>query len=109
MLRAYQSLTQFIFSRAALVDRTGRVAADDVFDAGGHHDLGARNARRADAVDDELDVLHSLADDLESVDQSGEHDDGGAVLVVVKDGNIELFFQTVPRSQSSAVPRCLQD
>ena len=95
MLRAYQSLTQFIFFLAALVNRAGRVAADDVFNARGHHDLRASDARRADAVDDELDVLHLFADDLERVDQSREHDDGRSVLVVVKDGNVEFFFQTL--------------
>ena len=38
--------------------------------------------------------LHFLADDLQRIDQSGEHDNCSAVLVVVKDGNVEFFFES---------------
>ena len=42
------------------------IAADDVSHARRHDDLRARHARRADAVDDDLDVFHLLADDLQA-------------------------------------------
>src|SRR5215210_1703965 len=80
---------------ATLVDDALRIAADDVFRAGGHDDLGAGHPRSADAVHDYTKVLHLLAHDLEGVDQGGQHHDGRAVLVVVEDGDIELFFQTL--------------
>ena len=39
-----------------------------------------------------LDVTDILADDLERVYQRGEHDNGRAMLVIVEDGNVELFL-----------------
>ena len=42
---------------------------------------------------DDLDVADLLADDPQRVDQGGEHHDGGAVLVVVEDRDVELVAQ----------------
>ena len=58
---------------------------------------------------DHLDLAHLLADDLERVYQGGEHDDGGAMLIVVKDRNIEFFFQSLFESENNAARRCLRD
>ena len=91
---------------AAAVERSGTVTADDVRDARVEEDVGDRHARRADAGDDDLDVLDPLADDRERVEQRGEDDDRRAVLVVVEDGDVELVPQPLPRSRSSAAPRC---
>ena len=64
-----------------------------VADAGRDQRLRHRDAGRADAGDDDADVLGPLADDLERVDEGGERDDRGAVLVVVEDGDVELLAQ----------------
>ena len=40
--------------------------------------------------DDDLHVLEGFADDLERVHERRQHDDRGAVLVVVEHGNVEL-------------------
>ena len=61
--------------------------------AGGQQHLRAGDAGRADARDDDLEIVHLLADDLQRVDQGGEHDDGGAVLVVVEDRDVERLAQ----------------
>ena len=58
-------------------------------DPGVHEDLGDRHAGGADAGDDDPDVVHLLADDPQRVLEGGEGDDGGAVLVVVEDGDVE--------------------
>ena len=69
------------------------VADDHVADALGEHDLGAGDAGRAGADDDHGDVLGALADEPQRVQQRGEHDDRGAVLVVVEDRDVELGAQ----------------
>ena len=47
----------------------------------------------AGAVDDDLDVLQLLAHHLQRVGQAGQGDDGGAVLIVMEDGDVALFLQ----------------
>ena len=50
-------------------------------------------ARRTGAVLDNLDVLNALADDLQGVEHTRQHDDGCAVLVVVEHGNVEVTLE----------------
>ena len=71
------------------------VAADDVEAAGGHEDLGARDAAGPHAVDRHLDVLHLFAGNLEGVDEARQHHDSGAVLVVVEDGDVQLVLEAL--------------
>jgi hypothetical protein len=59
----------------------------------GEHDLSASHAGRARADDHDRDVLGSLTDDPQGVEQRGEDDDRRAVLVVMKNRNIELRAQ----------------
>ena len=61
--------------------------------AGGHQDLGDGHAGGAGAGDDDPQVVHLLADDLQRVLQRGQRDDRGAVLVVVEDGDVEALPQ----------------
>ena len=49
---------------AAFIKGAALIAADYVFDARGHNDLGARDSGSSNAVDHELDVFHPLADYL---------------------------------------------
>ena len=51
--------------------------------------------RRAGAVDDDLAVGQRAACQIDGVDQAGGGDDRGAVLVVVKDGDVEKLPQTL--------------
>ena len=78
---------------AALVDRALAVAHRDIFEARGQQQLYDRDGRRARAGGDDLHILFLLADDLQRVRQAGQRDDGGAVLIVVEDGNIALFLE----------------
>ena len=89
---AYQRL---ISSRpvATAMDRARAIDADDVLDAGREQDLGARDARCAGADDHDRDVLGSLVDDAQRVQERGQHDDGRPVLVVVEDRDVELLAQ----------------
>ena len=41
----------------------------------------------------DLDVLNALADDLQRVQHTCQHNDGGAVLVIVEHGDIQLALQ----------------
>jgi hypothetical protein len=75
------------------IEGAAAVADDDVADALGEHDLRARHAGRACADDHDGDVLGALADDPQGVEQRGEHDDRRAVLVVMKDRDVELRAQ----------------
>ena len=78
---------------AAVVDRPVVVAADHGAHAGVEQDVRHRDAGGADAGRHDRDVLDPLADDAERVEERGEHDDRGAVLVVVEDGDVELGAQ----------------
>src|SRR5690606_17811432 len=80
---------------AALVDDALTVADGGVLGlyAGGLHQGDRRQARGPGAGQDDLDVLQLLADDVAGVDQAGGRDDGGAVLVVVEDGNVQQVLQ----------------
>ena len=71
-------------------DDPARVAADDVAHAGLEQDLRDRDARGAEAGDEHAQVHQVAARQLAGVEQRGEHDDRGAVLVVVEDGDVEL-------------------
>ena len=63
----------------------------------------ARYGSRACTVDNDLHVLNLLTDDLEGVDKTCGGDDGGAVLVVVHDGDVELGLE--PRLNLEALGR----
>ena len=71
------------------------VAADHVPHAGGEQDLRDRDPRRAEADDQHVEVLDLLAGELDRVEQGGEHDDRGAVLVVVEDRDVEAGLQAL--------------
>ena len=80
---------------AALVDDALGVAQDHVGlrHAHRHQQLEAGDAGRAGAVDDELEVLEVAAGQLERIEETRGGDDGGAVLVVVEDGDVEQLLQ----------------
>jgi hypothetical protein len=75
------------------MQRAAAVAHEEVADALGEHDLRAAHAGRTGADDHDRDVLGSLVDDPQGVEQRGEHDDRRAVLVVVEDRDVELRAQ----------------
>ena len=77
----------------ALVDRTLAVAHRHVFETGGQQQLYDRDGGCARAGSDDFDILFLLADDLQRVRQTREGDDGGAVLVIVEDGNVAHFLE----------------
>src|SRR5690606_13828707 len=79
----------------ALVDHALTIADDGVLslDPGGLHQGDGGQARCAGAGQDDFHVFQLLADDVAGVDQAGGRDDGGAVLVVVEDGNVQQVLQ----------------
>src|SRR6266511_3237769 len=79
--------------RRAGVERPAAVAHDHFADALGEHDVRAGHAGRARADDHDRDVLDALCDDAQGVEQRGEYDDCGAVLVVVEDRDVDLRAQ----------------
>ena len=76
-----------------LVDRTLAIAHRDVPEARGEQQLHDRDGCRAGAGGDDPHVLLLLADDLQCVGQAGQRNDGGAVLIVVEDGDIAALFE----------------
>ena len=92
-------------TRAVHLDGALRVDHDDVLTTDAEFLVKPRAGYcgRTCSVDDNLNVLNLLADDLESVDKSCGGDDGGAVLVVVHDGDVELGFE--PRLNLEALGR----
>src|SRR5580658_939503 len=85
---------------AAFVDDTLGVAHEDVFAAHAqvHIMLRAGDAGGARAVEDHAYVADAFAGQVQGVQQRGAGDDGGAVLIVVEDGNLHgaaAFFLDV--------------
>ena len=76
-------------------DDAAGVEHDEVFtaQAEGEVEAGAGDGSGSGTVDDHADVFDALAHDLECIEQAGAGDDGGAVLVVVHDGDVELGFE----------------
>ena len=60
---------------------------------GGEEQLHDGHRRRARAGGDDLHIFLLLSHHLQGVGQARQGDDGGAVLVVVEDGDIALLFQ----------------
>lgn len=82
--------------------RQAAVRGDDAF-AVAEQDLAAAQlvqhmgdgaSGSACAVDDHLDGVHGAAGQPEGIVQGGTGDDGGAVLIVVEYGNVQLLLQT---------------
>ena len=80
---------------AAAVDDALGVAQDHVAlgHAHGRQQLHAGDAGRARAVDDQLEFGDVAPGQLQRVQQPRGGDDGGAVLVVVEDGDVEQLLQ----------------
>ena len=76
-------------------DDAAGVEHDEVFAAQTEGEVEARagDGGGSGTVDDHADVFDALAHDLECIEQAGAGDDGGAVLVVVHDGDVELGFE----------------
>ncbi len=75
---------------------TGAVEHDDVAFVGTqrHEEFGAGDGGSASAIDYDVDVLDFFANDVEGVDECSPADDGCAMLVVMHDGDVELFFES---------------
>jgi hypothetical protein len=67
---------------------------DDVPDAGPEQDLRDGNPGRSGTGDHDVKVGEVAAHEPGRVDQGGKDDDGGAVLVVVEDRDVEALLQT---------------
>ena len=82
---------------AALVDDAPGVAHDDVLglEAEALHQFDAGDGRGAGAVDHQLAVLDPAPGEVTRIDQAGGRDDGGAVLVVVEDGDVHDLAQAL--------------
>ena len=80
---------------AAFVDNTLGVDQGNILPLHAHADimLGASNARSSRTVDYHLDLVKAFAGQLHSIGQRRAGDDGGAVLVIVEDGNFHRLLQ----------------
>ncbi|CAB4874857.1 unannotated protein [freshwater metagenome] len=76
-------------------DDAARVAADDLAHAGGDEHLRDCDPRGTQACDQDAQIGELASRQAAGVDQRRERHDGGAVLVVVEDGNVEIVDQTV--------------
>ena len=74
-------------------DNAVDIAHDDVAEAHGDKLLPDGHAGRAGPVDHHPKVAHLFLGHLDGVKQGGPHHDGGAVLVVVEDGDVANLFQ----------------
>ena len=77
----------------ACVDSALAVAHGDVPESGGEQQLHDGYGSGACAGGDHLHVFFLLANHLQGVGEAGQGDHGGAVLVVVEDGNVALLLQ----------------
>ena len=82
---------------AALIDHALGVAQDQIFlrKADGLQQFETGDAGGAGAVADELGGLDVASGQVQRIDQSGGRNDRGAVLVVMKDRDVEQFAQAL--------------
>src|SRR5208337_2208158 len=82
-------------SGAAFVDHTLGIAEDDVFalDAQADIVLGAGDARRPGAIDDQTNLVDGLAHNFQRIQQRGSRDDGGTMLVIMEDWDLHRLLQ----------------
>ena len=80
-------------TRAALIDSPGAVGHHNVAEAGAEQQLHNGDGGGTCAGGDDLYILLPLAYHLQGVLQACQGDHGGAVLVVVEDGNIAFLLQ----------------
>jgi len=80
---------------AAFVHQAGQVGHPDVFarQAQLHEQAQAGQGGGAGSRGDQLDLLQVFAHHLQAVEDGRAHHDGGAVLVVVEDGNLHALAQ----------------
>ena len=80
---------------AALPDHAFAITHDDIFMPHAHRldEFGAGNGGGASAVYDDADFPHLTSGQRAGVDQPGGGDDGGAMLVIMKDGDVHPLFQ----------------
>src|ERR1700733_2389212 len=91
-----EALFVFVHSfSAAVIDDSFCVAEENVFPLHTEADvvLRAGDAGGSGAVEDDSDFTDVFADDFESIQQSGTGDDGGSVLVVVKNRNLHRLAE----------------
>ena len=77
----------------ALVQSAELVAQGDVLETGLEQQLGDGDGGGTGPGEHHLHVLLLLAHHLQGVGEAGQGDDGGAVLVVVEDGDVALLLQ----------------
>ena len=82
---------------AAMIDHALGVAHHGVFvpHAHGLQQFQTGDSRRPGAVQHDAHVLDLLARQVQRVDQASRADDRGAMLIVMKDGNIHFLFQAL--------------
>jgi len=56
-------------------------------------EFGAGNGRRASTVHNDAGILHLLARQIKRFDQAGGCNNGGAMLVIMHDGNVHPLFE----------------
>ena len=78
---------------AALVQGAELVHGHDILGTSGHQHLDDGSTGSAGAVQDDVHVLHLFAHHAQGVDEGSGHHDGGAVLVIVEHGDIQLPLQ----------------
>ena len=78
---------------AALINSALAIAHGHIFEACGQEQLHDCNRCRACTGRDDPHVLLLLPNDLQRIGQAGQRNDGGAVLVVVEDGDVAAFLE----------------
>jgi len=80
---------------AIWIDRAGPVANNDVFDTGSSEKTGHADSGYAGAADNDADVIDLLADHLERIQQSAEHENGGAMMLIRKNRDAGALFKQI--------------
>ena len=65
-------------------------------------------AGSAGAVDDHLDLVHLLVYDLQRVGQTCQRDHGGAMLVIMENGDVTAFLQLLLNLKAAGSGNVLQ-
>ena len=73
-------------------DDAQTVAHGHILKTVGEEQFGDRDSGRTGSVYNDLTVLFLLSGHTQTIDDTGENNDGGSVLVIMKYGNVKLFI-----------------
>ncbi len=84
------------------------ITADDILHTCAEQDAAAGHARRAHAIDHYANLRKVFADNAQGIHQCGQHHDSRAMLIIMKDRDVQALFETILHDKAARAGDILQ-